>query len=170
MSSRSNSTFSRTALLSQMYGWLRHCVLICQVLLMGWRLSNLINEEEAGTWTLIGRHDSTAGDYFTDRTLSVNPLNPGAELFSILDQMENYRSFDGRFYIRMTVWYFCLGHSPSDVACSGQTFARARVLGPGVLMDVMRLFLLRPPTLVWTMIMLCILTDCISYRDTGRGL
>ena len=57
---------------------------------------------EASDMKKIFSHD-TAGGFFSSHedALSKNPDNPGAFLFSILDQLETYRSAEGKFHFKL---------------------------------------------------------------------
>lgn len=52
---------------------------------------------------LVFRHDASNGDYFSSQTdaLNKNTFAPEATLFSILDQLENFRRPDGKFRFKL---------------------------------------------------------------------
>ena len=67
---------------------------------------------DGGGWTLIFNHNISAG-YFADSTeaLSINTTNPEATKYSILNQIENFRSTQGNFTFKIN-WP---GYSPRNI-------------------------------------------------------
>ena len=61
--------------------------------------------DSAGRWTLIFRQTVTSGtDWLrTADEWSVNPGDPSAEQYSILDQLESFRGSDGKLLLKL-VW------------------------------------------------------------------
>merc|ERR1712038_634139 len=57
---------------------------------------------QGSNWLKVFSHDITGGLFTSDaEALSKNPDDPAALLFSRLDQLENFRTEDGKFHLKI---------------------------------------------------------------------